>query len=471
MMEPLRPIFWGQGMFLQPQHFQQQDRYHEARLRHYVQWLQPFCWGVKSLRLNETALQNFRFEVERCEFVTMDGTLIRFQNDTQPSNARLTSRSFEAALDPGGRPLGVYLGLKQLQSEESNVSSMARAEGGEPGGETQRRYSLQEWEAPDLYAADGQSCSLHHLMHTVQVLFDSDVSMQTHNYELVKIAEVLRAAEGRGAVLSRQYIPPVLSVHAAPILVGMLRDIRELVTAKGRDLTAYRRQRYAHTLEMGSRDTVLLLMMQMVNRYIPLFHHHLEVEETHPCVFYALLRQLIGEFSTFSETVSVLGGPLPAYRHDRLWECFNAAVRVAKDLLNELTKGPEYMVPLDFDGEYFAGHIEKSFFDVNNHYYLSVKGAMPPRALEQLLNGVGKVSAREEMSRLRQSALPGVKVRYLESPPGELPQRAYWNYFELDHRGTLWQRIEECQNMAVYCRHEQLSSENTEMQLLVLYDS
>ena len=80
-------------------------------------------------------------------------------------------------------------------------------------------------------------------------------------------------------------------------------------------------------------------------------HHYLDVPETHPCVFYALLRQLIGEFSTFSETVSVLGGPLPAYRHDQLWVCFDAAIRLAKDLLNELTKGPEYVVSLLFDGE------------------------------------------------------------------------------------------------------------------------
>ena len=40
-MEPLHPIFWGQGMFLQPQHFQQQDRYHEARVRRSLHWLAP----------------------------------------------------------------------------------------------------------------------------------------------------------------------------------------------------------------------------------------------------------------------------------------------------------------------------------------------------------------------------------------------------------------------------------------------
>jgi type VI secretion system protein ImpJ len=215
--------------------------------------------------------------------------------------------------------------------------------------------------------------------------------------------------------------------------------------------------------------------MQMVNRYIPLFHHYFEVEETHPCVYYALLRQLIGEFSTFSETVSVLGeiasegsGSLPAYRHDQLRECFEAAMRVAKILLNELTKGPEYVVPLVFDGDYFAAALDRQFFEGDNHYYLAIKADMPPRELEHLLMGTGKVCSHEEMEELRRRALPGLAARYLEAPPEELPRRTHCHYFELDHRGNLWRRIEQRQNIAVYC---QLPPEKVEMQLLVLYDS
>ena len=93
-MDQLRPIFWGQGMFLQPQHFQQQDGYHEARLRCYLHWLSPFCWGVKTLTVNETALRNFMFEVEQCELVSWEGTLVRFQGDALPSNANILPRSF-----------------------------------------------------------------------------------------------------------------------------------------------------------------------------------------------------------------------------------------------------------------------------------------------------------------------------------------------------------------------------------------
>ena len=35
-MELLRPIFWSQDMFLQPQHCRRQDGSHEARLRRYL---------------------------------------------------------------------------------------------------------------------------------------------------------------------------------------------------------------------------------------------------------------------------------------------------------------------------------------------------------------------------------------------------------------------------------------------------
>jgi len=118
-MEPLRPIFWGQGMFLQPQHFQQQDCYHEARWHHYLYWLAPFAWGIKSLVIREAAMQNFVCDIERCELVTWDGTLVCFQGDAGPSNVTLRPRSFEDVLDAGGRPLGVYLGVKRLQWDEA----------------------------------------------------------------------------------------------------------------------------------------------------------------------------------------------------------------------------------------------------------------------------------------------------------------------------------------------------------------
>jgi len=43
-------VLWGEGLFLRPQHFQQQDRYHEARLHQTAQALHPYLWGVRDIQ-------------------------------------------------------------------------------------------------------------------------------------------------------------------------------------------------------------------------------------------------------------------------------------------------------------------------------------------------------------------------------------------------------------------------------------
>ncbi|GLX90423.1 hypothetical protein Pfra02_29910 [Pseudomonas fragi] len=49
-------ILWGEGLFLRPQLFQQQDRYHEARLSQMSQLLQPYAWGIQRLKLDKASL-------------------------------------------------------------------------------------------------------------------------------------------------------------------------------------------------------------------------------------------------------------------------------------------------------------------------------------------------------------------------------------------------------------------------------
>jgi type VI secretion system protein ImpJ len=212
-MDWLRPLFWGQGMLLQPQHFQQQDNYHDGRLRHLVRLFSPFAWGVHSLRLNETGLQNFVFEIEQCEVVTFDGTLLRFGAEMHPNTARIAARSFEHELDPTGAPLAVFLGVRRIQPGEGNLQSMNGGAGntGDTGGH--RRFMLDEAEVADLFAGNEQTCQIQYLVHDAQILFDV-AAERSQDYELVKIAEVLRFPDGKGALLSRQYVPPRVTIKS-----------------------------------------------------------------------------------------------------------------------------------------------------------------------------------------------------------------------------------------------------------------
>ncbi|MDE2430253.1 MAG: type VI secretion system baseplate subunit TssK, partial [Burkholderiales bacterium] len=51
-MNNFSKILWGEGLFLRPQHFQQQDQYHEHRLHEISQALHPYAWGLASLQID-----------------------------------------------------------------------------------------------------------------------------------------------------------------------------------------------------------------------------------------------------------------------------------------------------------------------------------------------------------------------------------------------------------------------------------
>ena len=57
-MTQFRPVFWHQGLFLQPQHFQLADLHQQERLLPFQRYLHPHFWGVARMAMQATALPN-----------------------------------------------------------------------------------------------------------------------------------------------------------------------------------------------------------------------------------------------------------------------------------------------------------------------------------------------------------------------------------------------------------------------------
>ena len=85
-----RPLYWNQGLLLQPHHFQLQDLYFQSLLDPYQRFMQPYLWGVGRLEIQESALGNRAFSLTGGEFLLPDGTHIILS-----SNALVEARSFE----------------------------------------------------------------------------------------------------------------------------------------------------------------------------------------------------------------------------------------------------------------------------------------------------------------------------------------------------------------------------------------
>ncbi|MRR34929.1 type VI secretion system baseplate subunit TssK, partial [bacterium] len=376
-------------------------------------------------------------------------------------------RQFEDAWVEGGKPFTVYAGIRKWNDEGENVTVVERI--GNLSAIGTRYVTLADVEeCPDLHAG-GPKGEINRLTAVVRVFWQTEID-KVGDYLFIPIAQLERS--GEEIILSRRFVPPCLTISSSENLLGIVRETRDLIAARGRQLEEFKRQRGIQTAEFGSRDMVYLLALRSLNRYIPLLFHLTDTRQVHPWTAYALLRQLIGEFTSFSETVTVMGEVvgsgerlLPNYDHHNLGECFRAAQLLIARLLDEITAGPEYVIELVYDGTYFSSELKPAVFEARNRFYLVMRTDEDPKLVIEYVINTAKFSSRERLPILIARALPGIGLEHLPVPPQELPRRTGTVYFAVDTHNEQWPLVEKGRNIALYWDN---APEDLEIELMVV---
>lgn len=441
-----RPLFWHQGLFLQPQHFQLQDQYTQTLLKPMHKYLTPCFWGTGAMEIQKTALGNRSFNLLSGQFLFKDLTYAVLSE-----NALVQARSFEDAWEEGGKTFDVYLGLKKWNPGGRNVTVLGNLN---DLSQVNTRFvtTTSTDEVKDLHES-GPEAQVRCLHHVLKIFWQTEKE-QLGDYELLPIARLEH--DGDDILLSRNFVPPCLILTAFEPLLKIVNDIRDQVASRSRQLESYKRERGVHTAEFGARDMIYLLALRSLNRYVPLLIHQTEAGDVHPWTVYGVLRQLIGELSTFSEQISVTGemensrNLLGAYDHLRLGECFSGAQALITGLLDDITAGPEYMLQLMFDGTYYTTDLPPAIFEGHNRFYLLFETLEDPQTLMDSLKSIAKLSSRESLPILIARSLSGIELEYLQTPPQELPRRAQTIYFQINHHGDQWAQVQKGKNLALY---------------------
>lgn len=441
-----RPLFWHQGLFLQPQHFQLHDVYVRSLFAPFYRFLQPYLWGVGEVQIQEAALGRRSFSVQKGSFLFPDMTFADF-----PGNALLQARSFEEDWVQGDRPFTVFIGVKKWQDSGTNVTVVEKLEN--LADVTTRFVAPADAEEVEDLHQGGPGAEVKRLQHVLKIFWETEQEY-LGDYVLLPLAQLERS--GEAIVLSERYVPPCLTLSASEVLLRTVKEIRDQVGARGRELETYKTQRGIHTAEFGSRDMVYVLALRSLNRSIPVLFHLTESPQVHPWTAYGVLRQLVGELSSFSDRVNVMGeldegtSLLIDYDHRNIWQCFSKAQDLVTELLNEITAGPEYVIQLLYDGTYYAADVAPTIFEGGNRFYLAVETEEDPESVIQSLETTSKLASRESLPILIARALPGVRLEHLSPPPQELPRRTRSMYFSIDHRGDHWSQVERTRNLALY---------------------
>jgi type VI secretion system protein ImpJ len=461
-MEIQRPLFWHQGLFLQPQHFQLLDLSFQSLLAPYHGFMAPYFWGIGEAEIQRTGLGIRSFQLTKGNVLFPDGTYAAY-----PGNALIEARSFDEAWIEGGKPLPVFLGLKKWNEAGENVTILDRLES---FSEVATRFvtTADPEEVKDLHSG-GPKGQVKRLYYLLKIFWGTEKA-QLGDYLLMPIASLERA--GEEVKLSERFISPCLALSSSDQLFRIVKEIRDQIAARSQQLEQYKRQRGIQTAEFGSRDMVYLLALRSLNRYVPLLYHLTETPQVHPWVVYGTLRQLIGELSSFSERVNGLGEGLedgsrnlPIYDHGGLWECFSTAQGLISQLLDEITAGPEYVIRLVYDGTYYAADLNPAIFEGRNRFYLVFQTEEDPKRVLQSITTVAKLGSRERLPILIARALPAIGLEHLPVPPQELPRRARSIYFAVDHHSDHWDFVQKGHNIALYWDN---APEDLEAELMVV---
>ena len=443
-MATIKPIFWRQGMFLQPQHFQQSELHQSNQSNLIREYSHPWFWGFISYAMAKLSLQQRIVELEQAEIIFQDGTHVILGQ-----NAYIQSRQLDnVTIDPEV-PLNVYVSLRKMSSLESNVTIIQDAV--ETSTVKTRFFTQASPQTVDDIYSDGPKAELQTLTYKLGIVFEYERDAYA-DYLLIPVAKI--ALDGENLIFPKEFVPPLITMTGTTEIQHLVKELRDELTGRAIQLSSNN----SASQQSGSFDPNLLryrIGLQTLSRYVPRLFHITETPNIHPWDVYGTLRELVGEISTFTQDVNFLGENkkgerlLPAYKHTNIGECFNAARNLISQLMNEISVGPQFLVELDYDGKYFSTEIPAEFFEQQVDFYLILNTEQTWSDHSQSFLTTAKLADGSTVEILAERSLPGVGLYHMPSPPAGLPKKAFANYARIDIHDEKWQQIQSKQNLAL----------------------
>ncbi len=418
-------VVWSEGMFLQPQHFQQQDRYTEALVRQSCGPLRPYGWGIAHLALDREALALGKIALTAAWGLLPDGTPFAVPDHDPPP----------APLDVGTdvRNTRVMLALPMRRTGTADVERGDQTD-------TAARYRAVAREVRDNNVDTANNSAFVETGEPRLRLFLD--TRDFGEYTTIGIARVLEKRPDQRVILDPDYLPPCLDCRATPVLAGFVTEVLGLLHQRGDALAD--RVVGAGTARGASLDIAQFLRLQTVNRFEPLFAHLAAMRGLHPEDFYQIALQLAGEMTTFTDKVKRRPPVFPAYDHDDLQKTLSVLMTELRRSLSLEEVDAAIQIPIE-ERQYgirvaIITDRERPLLTKAN-FILAVRADMATDLLRARFPAQVKIGPVERIAQFVNHHLPGIGVSPLPVAPREIPYRADFTYFRLDRSSEFWKQI------------------------------
>lgn len=419
-------IAWSEGLFLRPQHFQQQERYFDYARQQQMTMQLPYGWGVRHCEIDQQSLKFSQFGLAELEAVLPDGTVLQLPGvEALPAAIQIPKTC---------RDQQVYLCLAMDKANGLNISSEA--------GSHISRYRYAEHSVADNSLSDDATEVLQLAKLRLLLKLESD---DRGGFICIPLARIREVSEQGEVKLLKKYIPPLLDIQQDPELSAFVTEALGMLCQRA-DALADRLGK-----GQGTANSIAdFLMLQVLNRYEPLFRHLKTGVLEHPLSLYRLMISMLGELATF--TARQKRPPqFPQYQHDDLTAVFGNLSVIMNQTLSVVLEQTAQALPLEQAkfGILVSPLTDKTLLEYAQ-FVLAVSADLPAEDIRKHLPSRLKIGPVEHIRELVNNQLPGIAVTGLPVAPRQVPYHAGYHYFQLDKGSIYWERLANSGGLALH---------------------
>jgi type VI secretion system protein ImpJ len=421
-------VVWSEGMFLNPQHFQQQERYFERLVDGKCSAYGAYGWGVHEFEIDQQLLALGKVSVIKGKGVFPDGTPFSFPDvDESPPVFEVPENTHNSI---------VYLCVPVKRPGAVDVISNETTQG-------LARYYSYEQETRDVSSESGDNISLDVGKLRFRLMLESD---DLSGYACIGLIRIAESREDKNILLDDNYVATCLDCKKSPKLSGFLTELIGLLHHRGEAISG----RLADANRGGTAEIADYMMLQLINRLEPMAKHLANMNGLHPVDLFAESVQMVGELSTFVSK-NKRSPDFPNYLHDDLQVSFTPVISALRNCLSmvyEQTAVSLALVEKKY-GIRVAEIADRSLIGTAM-FVIAARADVQEEALRSHLPAQIKIGPVERIRQLVNAAMPGIAMKPLPVAPRQIPFHSGFTYFQLDTQSDFWNELKHSGGFALH---------------------
>jgi len=428
-----RNIVWREGLFIRPQHFQQNNFYLMSELMDRTRNSAANMWGLFDIEIDKSNLSLGKVLIRHISGIMPDGTLFNISDSEQ-----VLGREIQES-DVGEN---LYLALPLAIANNKEI--YFEYDDAKPTRYVGKSIS----DIPNLNSNEESKADITFSEFNFKILKKEELK---EGYSSFKITHVKEVSTDGQVSLDNEYEPTFFHLHKTKQIMTSLKEI--LATLQ------YRSEQIANKLGDNSLETTELgdyLMLQLINKAYSRLHYFTTQSQLHPSELFLEMNAIIAELAVFLKKEKRIVSPL-IYSHLKQNESFKNITIELKKMLSFILEKNAFSIDME-KGKYglYRAMLPRKDMIRTGSFVLSVSSKLLDETdLKKLLLDNLKISTVEGIRELVNLQLSGFKLSPLASAPRQIPYRVDNSYFKIVLREEEKSRLEISGGFAFYLAESQ----------------